>query len=360
MPTSFEIQASSGRYAVDILAGSFDQLLRDDDSDRVFIADSFLQDRFALTGVDPILIVASEEAKSLDRMSDLVTELRRRRVTRGTTLIAVGGGVVQDAVAFIASIYMRGLSWIYVPTTVLSMTDSCIGGKSSINVGPIKNIVGTIHPPKQVLIDPGLADTLSAEQVAAGLCEAAKICLCRGATETSAYLALDPRADAHTTTLTEVIELSLNAKRWFIEIDEFDQGERLILNFGHTFGHALETASDFAVGHGIAVGLGTLAAIDMSGVNNSELDAFRAHIRTLLKTVNGLDIVLATVNVADVMTAFEADKKHKRDAYAVILPGTDGRIKRQLLPRTPETLARIYDAVGAMLAEGRNLSRTAA
>lgn len=360
MPTSFEIQSSSGRYAVDILPGSFDRLLRDDGSDRVFIADSFLQDRLALAGVNPILIVAGEEAKSLDRMSDLITQLRQRRVTRGTTLIAVGGGVVQDAAAFVASIYMRGLSWIYVPTTLLSMTDSCIGGKSSINVGPIKNIVGTIHPPKQVLIDPELAGTLSAEQVAAGLCEAAKICLCRGASDTAAYLALDPRADAPPATLSRVIELSLKAKKWFIEIDEFDQAERLILNFGHTFGHALETASHFTVGHGIAVGLGALAAIDMGGIDNSELDAFRAHIRTLLKTVNGLDIVLAKVNVAEVMGAFEADKKHKRDAYAVILPGLDGRIERQLLPRTPETLARIEHAVGTMLAEGQNLWRMAA
>ena len=360
MPTSFEVQSTAGRYAVNIAPGSFAQLLQDDGSDRVFVVDAFLRERVEQAGFDPIVIIADEDAKSLDRMSALITELRHRRATRGTTLIAIGGGVVQDAAAFVASVYMRGLSWVYVPTTLLSMTDSCIGGKSSINVGPIKNIVGTIHPPREVLIDPEFAGSLSAEQIAAGLCEAAKICLCRGAAETSAYLSLAADAEAPPAALGHVIQLSLSAKKWFIEVDEFDRAERLILNFGHTFGHALETASDFGVSHGIAVGLGTLAAIDMSGVRNDELTAFCSHIRDLLRAVSGLDVMLSRVSIADVMTAFEADKKHTRDAYSVILPGMDGRIERQLLPRTPQTVTRIEAAVRAMLAEGRALRPIAA
>lgn len=354
MPTSFEISAAAGSYTVDIAPESLGALLAQDGSDQMFLVDAFFRDRFERAGIDAIAIEADETAKSLDRMTELVVALRDRRATRGTRLIAVGGGVVQDAAAFAASIYMRGIDWVYVPTTLLSMTDSCIGGKSSINVGPYKNIVGTIHPPQAVLVDPALAATLSDEQVAAGLCEAAKICLCRGPEAIGDYLALAPTVNSTPDALAAVIALSLGAKKWFIEIDEFDRAERLLLNFGHTFGHALEAASGFAVSHGIAVGLGMLAAIEMAQAIEPhpltpEVAAFRSHIADLVGTVDGLAETLAAVDPARVMTAFEADKKHGRDFYAVILPRSDGRIERQLLPHAADTRAEIAYAAAAML-----------
>ena len=365
MPTCFDVTASTGAYAVEIATGSLDALLAQGDGDRVFVVDAFLRDRVAAAGIDPIVIAADESAKSLDRMADLIVSLRDRRATRGTTLVAVGGGVIQDAAAFAASVYMRGIEWAYVPTTLLSMTDSCIGGKSSINVGPYKNIVGTFHPPARVLVDPALADTLSAEQVAAGLCEAAKICLCRGPDTINAYVTLAPGVDATPGELERVIELSLGAKKCFIEVDEFDRGERLLLNFGHTFGHALEAASGFAVSHGIAVGLGMLAAIEMAQATEphalpSEVVAFRQHVCDLVAAVDGLAETLAGVELDRVMAAFEADKKHGRDFYAVILPRPDGRIERRLLPRTADTRTQIGRAAAAMLTPLWREARTAA
>lgn len=354
MPSSFDIIASTGRYPVDIAIGSLDALLAQQDGDRVFVVDAFLRDRVVAAGINPIVIAADETAKSLDRMTDLIVALRDRGATRGTTLVAIGGGVVQDAAAFAASVYMRGLQWVYVPTTLLSMTDSCIGGKSSINVGKYKNIVGTIHPPQRVVVDPGLAGTLSAEQVAAGLCEAAKICLCRSDADINRYMALGPSVHSSPADLEKVVELSLGGKKWFIEVDEFDRAERLILNFGHTFGHALEAASHFGVSHGIAVGLGMLAAIDMAvaldpQTETSEIAAFRRHIGALLTSVHGLDDVLATVDLDVLMNAFDADKKHGRDVYAVILPNAQGRIERRLLPRTEETRHALQQAAAIML-----------
>lgn len=354
MPTSFDVTASNGRYAVEIASGSLDALFAEAGGDRVFVVDAFLRDRVVAAGIDPIVIAADEAAKSLDRMTDLIVALRDRGATRGTTLIAVGGGVVQDASAFAASVYMRGIDWIYVPTTLLSMTDSCIGGKSSINVGPYKNIVGTFHPPQRVLVDPALASTLSEEQIAAGLCEAAKICLCRGPEAIRDYIALAPSVHSTPAELEQIVELSLSGKKWFIEVDEFDRAERLILNFGHTFGHALEASSAFAVSHGIAVGLGMLAAIEMATTSYSEapppeLLAFRDHIATLLASVTGLAETLAAVDLAATMTAFEADKKHGRDVYAVIVPNSSGRIERRLLPRTADTRLEIERAAAAML-----------
>lgn len=353
-PTSFEVTASTGSYSIDIANGALDALLVEQGEDRIFVIDAFLRDRVLAAGHDPITLVADETAKSLDRMTDLIVGLRDRRVTRSTTLIAVGGGVVQDAAAFAASVYMRGINWVYVPTTLLSMTDSCIGGKSSINVGSYKNIIGTFHPPQRVLADPELAATLSPGQIAAGLCEAAKICLCRGPETMDAYLALTPSVHSTPADLMSVVALSLSAKKWFVEIDEFDRAERLILNFGHTFGHALEAAGNFAVPHGIAVGLGMLAAIEMARASdprvlNPRIMAFRNHVCDLLATIDGLAETVAAVDLDKVMIVFEADKKHGRDFYAVILPDETGRIERRLFARTADVRADIRRAAANML-----------
>lgn len=353
---SFTVQASTGGYAVGIATGLLPRLL-DAGGDRVFMVDDCLKDPFVAAGLDPIVIVADEPAKSLDRMTDIIVQLRERRATRKTTLVAVGGGIVQDIAAFAASTYMRGIDWVYVPTTLLSMTDSCIGGKSSINVGAYKNIVGTFHPPVEVLIDPAYVATLSDEQRAAGLCEAAKICLCRDPAEFDAYLAGAPSVAAGEALLVDVIERSLRAKKWFIEVDEFDQRERLRLNFGHSFGHAIEAATGFAVSHGIAVGLGIFAALrlgeamgrDYRGV--APIVRLRQHLGELLSAVGGLAEALGAAKVSSLIDAFESDKKHTRDHYAVILAREDGTIERRLLDRTPATRGMIEGAFARLLAD---------
>jgi 3-dehydroquinate synthase len=372
MPTSFEpsrpaapdrsftVAASTGDYRVAIEQGLSRRLLGEDlqvgAGDRVFLVDDCLRTPFLEAGLDPILVVADEPAKSLDRMTEIVVQLRERRATRRTTLVAVGGGVVQDIAAFAASVYMRGIDWVYVPTTLLSMTDSCIGGKSSINVGPYKNIVGTFHPPVEVLIDPGYAATLNDEQRAAGLCEAAKICLCRSGEAFDAYLADCPAVSSAPDVLVAVVDRSLRAKKWFIEVDEFDRNERLLLNFGHTFGHAIEAATGFAVSHGIAVGLGMEAAFHLGAAMGRDyagtprLQSFRAHLDELLASVDGLGAALHTGSVPALMDAFESDKKHGRDRYAVILPRQDGAIERLMLARDADTRALVEGAFAQLLA----------
>lgn len=356
MPASFDITASTGDYAVAVEPGLLEATLATA-GDRVFIVDEFLAGPLVAAGLDPIVIAASEQAKSLDQMTDLIVAMRDRGTTRGTTLVAIGGGVIQDSAAFAASVFMRGISWVYVPTTLLSMTDSCIGGKSSINVGKYKNIVGTFHPPEKVVIDPKLTETLSVEQRAAGLCEAVKICLCRGPDTLDRYLALEPSVSADVATMSEIITLSLQTKKWFIEIDEFDRAERLLLNFGHTFGHALEAASAFRVSHGVAVGLGMLAALhlgqamgrDYSGLPH--ISAFRAHVAELVGSVDGLSAALAEVRVPALMDAFGSDKKHSRTHFVVILVAEDGSVERRTLPREPESAALLEEAFARMLRE---------
>ena len=355
-PASFDIGSASGSYSISIDEGLLDTVLRGT-QERVYIVDDFFAARLTDAGLDPIALAAEEETKSLDRMTEVIEAMKQRRTTRSTTIIAIGGGVVQDAACFAASVYMRGVPWIYVPTTLLSMTDSCIGGKSSINVGRLKNIVGTFHPPAQVVIDPLLAATLSAEQRIAGLCESVKICMCRGPETLERYLALNPSADADGATLTAVIELCLRAKKWFIEIDEFDRKERLVLNFGHTFGHAIEAASGFAVSHGVAVGLGMIAAGRLASRLDPRCDgyvdvaAFHDHVRRLLAGVDGLADSLRGIAIAELMECFDADKKHSREAYAVIVVTETGAVQRQLLKRDGASAAMIAESFAAVLAE---------
>jgi len=356
MSVSFKVATSTGSYNVDIACGALAATLAEV-GERIYIVDAFLEPTLRAAGIDPIVIVATESAKSLDRMADLIIAMRERRATRNTVLVAVGGGVVQDAAAFVASVYMRGLDWIYAPTTLLSMTDSCIGGKSSINVGTFKNIVGTIHPPQRVVVDPLLASTLTLEQRAAGLCEAVKICLCRGPEALDQYLALSPSSDMPDEALARVIALSLQTKKWFIEIDEFDKSERMLLNFGHTFGHAFEAASGFRVDHGIAVGLGMLAALHLGAAMGRDYRAtpivgrFRDHVIDLVSARRDLARDLASVEVPALMEAFEADKKHSRDSYAVIIVTPQSAVERRLLPRDGASAQLIAGAFQAVLAD---------
>ncbi len=355
MSASFEITTSIGSYAVTVEPGLLDRMLAES-GDRVFIVDDFFAPTFAARGIDAILLTANEHTKSLDRMTDVICALRERGVTRKTRIVAVGGGVVQDVAAFVSAIYMRGVEWIYLPTTLLSMADSCIGGKSSINVGKYKNIVGTIVPPLEVLVDPDFARTLSAEQKAEGLCEAAKICLCKGLAPFAAYMALDPSIDDDSAALAMVIEHALAQKAWFIETDEFDRAERLVLNFGHTFGHAIEAASGFEISHGIGVGLGMIAALDFGEAMGydygdvPEIDAFRTHVESLIAAAPHVPAVLARLDVEALIDAFQSDKKHSRTEFAVIVVTQSGAVERIFLPRDDAGLHKIESAFAALLA----------
>ena len=314
------------------------------------ISDAFFRDRFDSVAKS-IFLEATEQEKSLDRSPALIEQMRAQGVNRRTNLVAVGGGVIQDISAFVSSVYMRGLSWSYVPTTVLAMVDSCIGGKSSINVGPYKNLVGTFHPPQNIYIDPSLAETLPRDQFASGLIEAAKICFCRGPESFAAHLACDPSTTMSTDALERVIINSLLAKKHFIEIDEFDKKERLLLNFGHTFGHAIEGASHYGIPHGIAVGFGILCSLAFQrrrGIDFSKLPSvleLETHLDQMIRTLPNLREELRAINIADVLERFASDKKHTTGRFTLILISPTGEVVLEQIDRTPELESRVRDAI---------------
>lgn len=195
-----------------------------------------------------------EASKSLEVFAQLLQTMLDHGFSRKDCVVAVGGGVVGDLAGFAASAYMRGIDFYNIPTTLLSQIDSSIGGKTAINFGGVKNVVGAFYQPKKVLIDPDLLKTLPPRQIANGLAEAIKMSL----TSDAALFDLFENRDIESS-LDEIIIRSLNIKKSVVEQDEKEAGLRRILNFGHTVGHGIESSEGMsALYHGECVALGML------------------------------------------------------------------------------------------------------
>ncbi|MCD5003169.1 3-dehydroquinate synthase [Enterococcus saccharolyticus] len=207
--------------------------------------------------VNTFVVPAGEASKSLEQATYLYDQLAEHGFTRSDGLIALGGGVIGDLAGFVASTYMRGLHFLQIPTTLLAQVDSSIGGKTAVNTKNAKNLVGTFSQPDGVLIDPEVLYTLDDRRLREGIAEIIK----------SAAIA-DPQLWTLLGTLKDEFELrdraeevilpSLKVKRKVVEEDEFDNGSRLTLNFGHTIGHAIENTAGYGVvshGEGVAVGM---------------------------------------------------------------------------------------------------------
>jgi shikimate kinase/3-dehydroquinate synthase len=195
-------------------------------------------------------VPAGEEAKTADVVERL---WRCLRLTRGGTIVAVGGGCVTDVAGFVAATYLRGVAWVAVPTTLVGQVDAAIGGKTAINLPEAKNLVGAFHWPARTLIDPALLETLPEQERTEGLAEVVKLGLLAGE---RFWELSDP----------ELVRRCAAFKAAVCLRDPYDRGERAVLNLGHTFAHALEAGAGYhGVTHGRAVALGLLAALRLSG-----------------------------------------------------------------------------------------------
>lgn len=353
MSRSFEISSSSGAYGVLIGTGLVGPLLARHE-DAFHLVDQRLIDLVDLPRSRLLGVEATEQGKSLENLPAVFAGLRRLGADRSATLIAIGGGVIQDIATLVASLYMRGVPWSYLPTTLLGMVDSCIGGKSSINVASYKNLIGNFYPPREIHIDVNFARSLSAEQVTAGLMEAAKICYARSWDEFQAYLGESPAAPMDPARMMAIIERSLRNKKWFIEVDEFDRNERLLLNFGHTFGHAIESASNFAVSHGIAVGIGMIVAVELAlsrdaltPVGKQRAQSLVAHVQSLLEALSGTLQAPAALSLTDLLEHFENDKKHRGAMFRTVGPQHDGSLHLLSMPKEAASRAAFRKAYQA-------------
>jgi 3-dehydroquinate synthase len=222
----------------------------------------------ALGRHDPVTVILpdGEEHKTLEGLNRIFDALLAARCDRRTTVVALGGGVVGDMAGFAAAVYQRGVPFVQVPTTLLAMVDSSVGGKTGVNHALGKNMIGAFYQPRGVIIDTDTLRTLPDRELAAGLAEVIKYGLIRDAAflawledNIDALLARDPRA------LTHAIYRSCEHKAQVVAADERESGVRATLNLGHTFGHAIETGIGYGNWlHGEAVAAGTVLAADLS------------------------------------------------------------------------------------------------
>jgi 3-dehydroquinate synthase len=275
-----------------------------------------------------LLIEANEDNKSADRIIPIIERLVANRVRRDHVLVAIGGGVIQDITCFIASVLLRGVEWQFVPTTLLAQADSCIGSKSSINLGSAKNILGTFKPPRRIRICTSFVDTLDGKDIRSGLGEILKVHAIAGIS------AFDRVADDYERILADrqvmlaYIRDALRIKQAYIEQDEFDRGIRNIFNYGHSFGHAIESATGFAVPHGIAVTMGMDMANRIAVMRGLlPEDHFRRMHGVLRKNYVGFSAT--DISVDDLVEALLKDKKNMAARLGLIFPiGEDARIER--------------------------------
>jgi len=208
-----------------------------------------------------IIFKADEFNKSLNAVMRLYDALIERAAKKNIVLVSIGGGITQDVSGFLASTIYRGIKWIYAPTTLLAQADSCIGGKTSLNYNDYKNLIGTFYPPHRIIIDAGFIRTQDALDFYSGLGEIVKLHIIGGSKYVEKILKDLPRIIARQEKcLLEAVHNSLLIKKGYIEEDEFDQGKRNLLNYGHCFGHALESASNFKIPHGEAIVAGMMLA----------------------------------------------------------------------------------------------------
>ncbi len=279
---------------------------------------------------DIIVVPISEDRKNLNTVQELYDRLVERPAKRNLTLISIGGGILQDVSGFAASTIYRGINWIYVPTTLLAQADSCIGSKTSLNYKKYKNLIGTFFPPAHIHIYPAFLATQLDSDFYSGFGEVIKLHLMGGDKSFRELVQYAPEVlKRETTALLRAIQQSLNVKLSYMAGDEFDTGRRNLLNYGHDFGHALESTSDFAVPHGQAVIFGMLAANLISkkrGLLDEKVE--REIAETFLVPSMVIKPSLKALEIDAMVSAMKKDKKRTGDKLALIMMTNDFNFTR--------------------------------
>lgn len=278
-----------------------------------------------------IVIDALETNKTMEFCLSLIPQLVEKQVKRGMVLVAIGGGIIQDITCFTASILYRGIDWIFYPTTLLAQADSCIGSKSSINLGKFKNLVGTFYPPRQILLDPSFTKTLSVDDVKSGVGEILHYYLIDNSPMIPDLVSRYDDFLKNPLLLKDHIHASLAIKKPMVEKDEWDQGERNVFNYGHTFGHAIESVSGYAVSHGQAVTLGMDIANFISWKQGLITKEVFDSLHGILKK-NIPSYVISSQLMPDYLAALSKDKKNTNDDLTCILTQGLGRMKKMQIP----------------------------
>ncbi len=260
------------------------------------------------------VIPHGEASKSAGSLIELLEHMATERLTRTDCLVALGGGVVGDLGGFAAAVYLRGIRVIQIPTTLLSMVDASVGGKTAIDLAAGKNLAGAFHQPSLVICDPDLLATLPPETFADGMAEVIK------------YAFINDRPlydllvsdDGNAADISEIIRLSIEDKRALVESDETDRGMRQLLNLGHTVGHAVEACSHFAISHGSAVAIGMVIVARAAEKRGIATPGTTEALCTLLAKYH-LPMV-CPFTAEELYAVATSDKKRTGDSLSLVVP----------------------------------------
>lgn len=317
---SWFVKSSSRAYEIVLSNTPFDVSLISD-YDVVIVDDYF---RYLIPQSNKVFFLKMDEVqKSFETYQKILDFFLHLKLNKSSKILAIGGGVMHDVCGFAASSYARGIHWTYVPTTLVSMVDVCVGGKCAINYKLVKNILGAIYPPHQVLICPEFLQSLSISNISSGLIEALKTAFLGNSLDQFNRV-VDIKDSKINVDLKSVIELSLKIKSTIVEIDEFDQNIRQNLNVGHTIGHAIESATHHQIEHGLAVGLGILAELllyrQFSESSESDIECFKSIIISLLDMNKDSLKALKDIDITLFEKALKMDKKNKGGKIAFAWP----------------------------------------
>lgn len=273
-----------------------------------------------------IKVVANERNKDFLQLGKIIKQLIDIKTKRNSRLIVIGGGITQDIGSFISSILFRGIKWVYYPTSFLAQCDSCIGGKTSINFLNNKNQLGNFNPPSQIYIDSKFLLTLSKKDIYSGVGEMSHYFYIKGGKYYDLFLNKYKKClKLNIKACSELSYNSLMIKKKFIEEDEFDNDYRLLLNYGHTFGHAIESLTDYTIPHGIAVAHGINIANFISYkkryITKSEFFSMRKALINIYK-----DYPVSKVDISKYINILKKDKKNINNNIRCILTKGIGKV----------------------------------
>ena len=297
--------------------------------------------------VDLIEFPAGENSKNVDSILTIVKKLIDLGVDRSSALIALGGGVTGDITGFIASIYMRSIPCIQIPTSLLAQVDSSIGGKTGIDLPEGKNLLGTFFQPSMVFIDLQFLNTLPDGEFNNGLSEIVKYGIID---DIELFNLLERETDVikkrDLDLLETIVGRSCKIKKGIVEIDERDMGVRRILNFGHTIGHAVEAESGYKISHGNAISVGMIASARISEKLKHLSSGDRDRIEHLVRSIDLLDHIPESISTEGILSKIRTDKKKRGDTIHFVLlkkigvPFINGSVEEALIRETIEGLRK--------------------
>jgi shikimate kinase/3-dehydroquinate synthase len=277
----------------------------------------------AFDKIADIRIPGGERLKTIDTVLALWTAFVEARLERGSTVVALGGGVVTDLAGFAAATYLRGVHWVATPTSLLGMVDASLGGKTGANLPQGKNLIGAFYPPRLVLADPSVLDSLPDAELRNGLAETVKAGVIG---DVKLFERCSHGLAALRDDLVDLVRRAMAVKLALIQADPYERGQRAVLNLGHTVGHALEKVSDFAIPHGEGVAIGMVVEAHLAvklGLAQPELP------QQLTETLSGLGLpttLPAGIDLTSLHQAMQVDKKRVSGVVRFALPVRIGEV----------------------------------